>query len=168
MPVRFILLLSAVALLAACGSSSPAPNRVPGPDRTLFANIRASADLSIFAEALGAADLAETLSGPGPYTVFAPTDAAFAALPDDLRATLAQRGNPQRTNLLAYHLAPVRLLSSDFEGEVRSVHGAPLFLARNDSVSSVNRVELVRRDVPARNGVLHVIDVVLRPTGARE
>ena len=139
-----------------------------GAERTLFANVRAANNLTAFTEALGAAGLAETLSGPGPYTVFAPTDAAFAALPAELREAFRRRGNPQLANLLAYHLVPARIPSADFAGEVRSINGAPLVLVGGDSVATVNRTRLVLRDVPARNGVLHVIDVVLRPPGAQD
>lgn len=163
---RLTLLLT--VLFAGCRAPTPVPQNPPGPERTLFANIRASDDLTVFAEALGAAGLAETLSGPGPYTVFAPTNAALAALSEDLRAELSQRASPQRVNLLAYHLVPARLATKDFDGEVRSVHGAPLFLTLDDSAASVNRVRLVRRDLAARNGVLHVVDAVLRPPGAQE
>lgn len=177
LPALFFLLpvltrlLALFLFLTAIGCTSPTPPAATGtmsPNRTLFANLRAAEDLTVFTEALGAVGLAETLSGPGPYTVFAPTDAAFATLSEDLRAALTQRGNPVRANLLAYHLAPTRLAADDFDGEVRSINGAPLYLALDDSTATVNRQQLVRRDIPARNGVLHVIDVVLRPPGMQD
>lgn len=165
--LRQLTFLLVCAFGPACAPSSPPPpTGAMGADRTLFANIRAADNLAAFSEALGAAGLAETLSRPGTYTVFAPTDAAFAALPDEFRNLLARRGSPELGNLLAYHLVPSQLLAADFAGNVRSINGAPLLLALEDSVVTVNGHPLILRDVPARNGVLHVIDVVLQPPGA--
>ncbi len=161
--------LAAAFLLLLVGCARTGPPRAPaqGPDRTLLDNVRATGTLSSLAEALEASELAETLDGPGPYTLFAPTDDAFASLPDSLRSRMLA-ADPARYNLLAYHLVPARLVPSDFDGrDVRTLNGASLRIERRDSVSTVNRRPLLRT-LPARNGVLYVIDAVLMPPGAQE
>ncbi len=171
MPARLALCLLAALLLGGCASSSTtAPPRL-GPDRSLAENVRASGTLTTLAAALDEAGLSETLAGPGPYTLFAPTDAAFAALPER-EARLLESDGPEPYNLLAYHLVPVRLGPEAFDGRsVRTVNGAALVLAR-DSGLAVEGLTVEHRPVvgelPARNGVLYLIGAVLIPPGAQD
>ncbi len=161
MLVRSLPLLA--ALLAGC---APTPPRTDA-DRTLTEHVRGADRLTTLARALDGAGLAETLAGPGPYTLFAPTDAAFAALPAGERARLLEPGSPGR-GLLAYHLVPARLGAEDFDGRsVRTVHGAALSLAVRDSGLTVNRRPVLGRR-PARNGTLYLIGSVLLPPGAQD
>ncbi len=117
-------------------------------------------------QAIQAADLVETLHGPGPYTVFAPTDAAFAELPAGTVENLLQPENKdQLVELLTYHVVPGRLSSRDLSGmakSVETVQGSDVRVSGFNGVS-VNQIKVSTADVPADNGVIHVIDTVLMP-----
>ena len=117
------------------------------------------------AAALQAAGLVDTLKGPGPFTVFAPTDAAFAKLPaGTLDALLA---NPaQLRAVLTYHVVPGRVLAADVVGRssAPSVQGEPIRIAVSGGTVRLNGTATVAQaDVVATNGVIHVIDTVLLP-----
>ncbi|MEM6838409.1 MAG: fasciclin domain-containing protein [Cyanobacteria bacterium P01_C01_bin.120] len=115
--------------------------------------------------AVQAADLAGTLSAEGPYTVFAPTDDAFAALPEGvLDALLLPENKDTLTQILAYHVVPAEVPASAVEtGAVASVAGEDLNLVADGSGVMVNEATVVTADVMASNGVIHVIDSVLLP-----
>jgi uncharacterized surface protein with fasciclin (FAS1) repeats len=115
--------------------------------------------------AVQAAGLVDTLAGPGPFTVFAPTDAAFAKLP---RATLnALLANPDQLRaILTYHVVPGRVLAADVVGltSATSVQGEPISIAVQDGKVFLNgNSQVVTTDIPATNGVIHVIDTVILP-----
>src|SRR6056297_3385086 len=114
--------------------------------------------------AIDAAGLVETLSGEGPLTVFAPTDEAFAALPEGLvDALLLPENQETLAAILTYHVVPGTVLSTDLaEGEVETVEGQTVAVSLDDGVF-VNDAEVVTADVEASNGVIHVIDSVLLP-----
>jgi uncharacterized surface protein with fasciclin (FAS1) repeats len=115
------------------------------------------------AKALTAAGLVETLKGAGPFTVFAPTDAAFAKIPaDKLNALLADKA--ALTKVLTYHVVPGRIMAKDVKsGEVKTVQGQPLTIKAGKSGVMVNDARVVKTDVVASNGVIHVIDTVILP-----
>jgi uncharacterized surface protein with fasciclin (FAS1) repeats len=117
--------------------------------------------------AVQAAGLAETLSGPGPFTVFAPTDAAFAALPagavDDL---LKPENKDKLVSVLTYHVVPGKVMSGDIAGkvmDVATVQGSKVHIDATDGVK-VGSGTVVAADVAADNGVIHVIDAVIMPS----
>ncbi|MBZ6377742.1 hypothetical protein B5C34_03370 [Pacificimonas flava] len=116
--------------------------------------------------AVTAADLADTLSGPGPYTVFAPTDAAFEKLPAGTVEMLLQPENKDKlTEILTYHVVPGSYMAADLQGKTMmapTAAGAELSIDATDGVS-VNDASVVKADVKASNGVIHVIDTVLMP-----
>ena len=114
------------------------------------------------ATALKAAGLVDTLKGPGPFTVFAPTDAAFAKLPQDqLRALLADK--PKLTAVLTYHVVPGVVMSKDVKpGMVKTVQGSNLNVTTMGGVK-VNSANVTAVDIVADNGVIHVIDTVVLP-----
>ena len=114
--------------------------------------------------AFTAADLAETLSGMGPFTVFAPTDAAFAALPAGvLDALLLPENKEVLVKILTYHVVPASVLAADVtDGDVATVEGQTVKLSTADGVT-VNGAKVVTADVLASNGVIHAIDAVLVP-----
>lgn len=121
-------------------------------------------DFSTLLTALDAAALTETLSGDGPFTVFAPTNAAFAALPDGALAELL--ANPdQLAQVLTLHVVSGRALAADVVKltEVTTVQGQALAITTNDGVS-VGGAKVVAADVKANNGVIHVIDRVILPS----
>ena len=115
--------------------------------------------------ALTAAGLVETLQGEGPFTVFAPTDAAFAALPEGLLEKLLLPENVEvLKSILTYHVVAGKVLSTEVvAGDVPSVEGSNLTLATELGVK-VNDATVTQADVEATNGVIHVIDAVLVPS----
>ena len=112
--------------------------------------------------ALKTAGLIETLKGTGPFTVFAPTDAAFAKLPpDQLKALLADKA--KLTAVLTYHVVPGAVLSKDVKpGMVKTVQGTSINVTTTDGVK-VNGAKVTAVDIVADNGVIHVIDTVIVP-----
>lgn len=117
-----------------------------------------------FVSALQAANLTDTLTQPGPYTVFAPTDDAFAGLAEGAVDTIMS-DIPALTNLLLYHIVPGKLVAADvlYESELKSVKGARLKMQRVDDKPYINDAQILFTDVMAENGVIHVIDSVLLP-----
>ena len=112
--------------------------------------------------ALNAAGLVDTLKGPGPFTVFAPTDEAFAKIPKaDLDKLLANKAKLK--SVLTYHVVPGKVMSTDIKpGKVKSVQGAQLTISTAGGVM-VDKAKVVAADVAADNGVIHAIDTVLMP-----
>ena len=114
--------------------------------------------------ALKAAGLVDTLKGPGPYTVFAPTDAAFAKIPaDKLQALLDDK--EALTKVLLYHVVPGRYMASDVAAMemAETAEGQALDVKSDDNGVSVGSAKVVGTDIAASNGVIHVIDTVLIP-----
>ena len=111
--------------------------------------------------AVEAADLVETLQSPGPFTVFAPHDEAFAKLPPGTIKTLLQN-TPQLARILTYHVVPGKLMQADLEkiDSVNSVEGSPINLNFTDGFE-VKNATVVAADIEADNGVIHVIDNVI-------
>ena len=114
--------------------------------------------------AVQAAGLVDTLNGPGPFTVFAPTDDAFAALPPGLLDALLLPENKEvLTKILTYHVVPGAVMAADVkDGEVATVEGQNVTLSTADGVT-VNDAKVIQADVVADNGVIHVIDAVILP-----
>ena len=114
--------------------------------------------------AVGVADLGETLSSEGPFTVFAPTDEAFAALPDGLvDALLLPENKDVLTQILTYHVVAGQVMAADVtDGDVATVEGQTVALSTADGVT-VNGANVIIADVPASNGVIHAIDAVILP-----
>ena len=113
-------------------------------------------------KAIETAGLADTLKGAGPFTVFAPSDEAFAKLPQErLDALLADK--EALTKVLTYHVVPGKVMSSDVQpGEVQTKAGQALTVKKDDGVK-INDSRVVTADITASNGVIHVIDSVLLP-----
>ncbi|MGM0386705.1 MAG: fasciclin domain-containing protein [Actinomycetota bacterium] len=124
----------------------------------------ANPDFETLVAAVTAADLVETLSGDGPFTVFAPTDDAFDALPEGLLDALLLPENVDAlTSILTYHVLPAEVMSADVSaGEVATVEGSTIAITTDDGVM-VNDATVVATDVEASNGVIHVIDAVIVP-----
>jgi uncharacterized surface protein with fasciclin (FAS1) repeats len=122
----------------------------------------ADGNFKTLATALQAAGLVDTLKGPGPFTVFAPTDAAFAKVPKaDLDALLKDKA--KLTAVLTYHVVPGKVMAADVKaGKVKTVQGSELTVATSGGVT-VDNAKVVKADVVADNGVIHVIDTVVIP-----
>lgn len=112
--------------------------------------------------AVQAAGLVDTLKGPGPFTVFAPTDEAFAKIPKaDLDALLKDKA--KLTAVLTYHVVPGKVMAKDLKaGKVKTVQGGELTVSTTGGVK-VDNATVVKTDIAADNGVIHVIDTVVLP-----
>lgn len=142
-----------------------APDPAPTADAGTIVDVAAAnEDFSTLVAAVQAAGLAETLAGEGPFTVFAPTDDAFAALPAGLVDALLEEANRDvLVSILTYHVVPGEVTSSQITaGDVATVEGQTVTIGTDDGVT-VNDATVVIADVPASNGVIHAIDAVLVP-----
>lgn len=139
-------------------------------ENTLLA-VAEDAGLTTLRTAVAQAGLDETLSGPGPFTVFAPSDEAFNALPEGtLESLLEEENRDQLTKILTYHVIPSQVMSGDLSGEmtVETVQGQNLTVTAADGTVTLtdalgNTATVISADNEASNGVAHVIDAVLMP-----
>ena len=166
--------LAAALTLSACGSSETAtPVETPSVAETTVAETMlgtivevasTTEGFSTLVAAITAAGLGETLSGTGPFTVFAPTDDAFAALPEGvLDALLLPENSDLLVKILTYHVVSGQVNSADItDGDVPTVEGQTVAILTTDGVT-VNGAKVTTADVPASNGVIHVIDTVILP-----
>merc|ERR1712193_284686 len=123
-------------------------------------------DLSTLVTAVVAADLADTLSSPGPFTVFAPTNEAFGALPaGTLDSLLKPENKAQLADILTFHVLPAQVLSTDLKPEqvVKTVEGKELLVSIYKGDVYANKAKVIGADNLASNGVAHIIDGVLLP-----
>lgn len=173
---------AAALTLAACGGSSSAGDTAapaasptveaspsaatstPAAAGTIVDVAAANPDFSTLVAAVKAADLVETLSGTGPFTVFAPTDEAFDALPAGLLDKLLLPENKETlTKILTYHVLPAKVMAADVSaGEVATAEGSKVKITTDGGVK-VDDATVTATDVGASNGVIHVIDKVLVP-----
>ena len=117
--------------------------------------------------AVQAAGLVETLKGDGPFTVFAPTDDAFAALPEGtVESLLLPENKDQLVSILTYHVVPGKVMSTDLSDdmEATTVQGSPVTIDLDNGVM-VENANVTTADIEASNGVIHVIDAVILPEG---
>ena len=122
----------------------------------------AAGNFKTLATALGAAGLVDTLKGKGPFTVFAPTDEAFAKIPKaDLDALLKDK--TKLSAVLTYHVVAGKVMAADVKaGKVKTVQGSDLTVTTSGGVM-VDKAKVVKTDIVADNGVIHVIDTVIMP-----
>ncbi len=127
-------------------------------------------DFNTLVAAVTAAGLAETLQGEGPFTVFAPTDAAFAALPEGTVEALLEDPAGALTDILLYHVVAGKVMSGDLSDGMtaETVQGAPITVGIVDGVVTINEATVVVADIEASNGVIHVIDAVILPPAEEE
>ena len=156
-PSRALAALAlAVVFASGCATTAPEP-----------ANIADTAartpSLSTLNRLINEAGLAETLRGPGPYTVFAPSDEAFKAVPAKTMDELGKNKDLLKS-VLAYHVVPGKVTSAEVKnGSAKTVQGSDVALAKAGSFVTVEDAMVVQPDVAATNGVVHVIDRVLVP-----
>ena len=170
-PRRLVAGLAAGTLvLAACGSDSNDAEEVETTEAveeagTIVDVAVANGSFDTLVAAVTAADLVETLSSEGPFTVFAPTDDAFAALPDGLLDALLLPENVDALQaILTYHVLGAEVPSADVApGDVTTVQGEDITIAADGDTLTVNDATITAVDVEASNGVIHVIDSVLVP-----
>lgn len=190
--VAAVAAVAGLVVLSACGSDSndadeavatteaPAATEAPAEDDmtetteggedmeeagTIVDVAVANGSFETLVAAVAAADLVETLSSEGPFTVFAPTDDAFAALPEGLVDCLLLEENVDALSaILTYHVVAGDVMSTDLtDGPVATVQGEEITVDLTDGVALNESVTVVAADVEASNGVIHVIDGVLVP-----
>ncbi len=127
-------------------------------------------DFSTLVSAVKAAGLVDTLSGTGPFTVFAPTNAAFAKLPaETLKSLLLPENKQKLADILTYHVVPGEVMAKDVKpGSVTTVNGADFTVSTENGDVIItdgqgNKSKVTKTDIVASNGVIHVIDTVLLP-----
>jgi uncharacterized surface protein with fasciclin (FAS1) repeats len=126
----------------------------------------AAGQFKTLAAALGAAGLVDTLKGPGPFTVFAPTDEAFAKLPAGTVESLLKPENKDKlVSILTYHVVPGRVMASDVVKlkKAKTVQGQAATVKVVGSEVRIDNAKVVKTDIAASNGVIHVIDSVILP-----
>lgn len=158
------LSLVAMTLVALFGLPPASGDAQAAPAADLVDTAIAAGNFSTLVTAVQAADLVDTLKGEGPFTVFAPTDAAFAALPEGTLDTLL--ANPdQLRDVLLYHVVSGKLMAADVAelASAETVQGGHVAITHQDGEVRVNSARVVTADVEASNGVIHVIDAVLIP-----
>lgn len=189
---QFIFAAAASVLtLAACApAETPAPSVEPpaveepvvepvaeepaaAPAQTIVDIAAGNPDFSTLVAAVQAAGLAETLAGPGPFTVFAPTNEAFAALPEGtLDSLLLPENKDQLTQILTYHVVAGKVMAADVPAAdagvaTSTVAGLDLSVRKEaDGSVMVNEATVTTADIEASNGVIHVIDTVVLPRAA--
>jgi uncharacterized surface protein with fasciclin (FAS1) repeats len=134
------------------------------PQQNIVEIAVAAGNFNTLVTAVQAAGLVEVLSGEGPFTVFAPTDEAFAKIPAaDLQALLADR--EKLTAILTYHVVPGRVLASDVVGleTAATVNGKSVSITTNQDGVRIDGARVTATDIMASNGVIHVIDTVILP-----
>ena len=158
-------LMWAIALSVLAGAWGPVTAE-PATQKDIVDTAVAAGSFKTLAAALQAAGLVDTLKGDGPFTVFAPTDAAFAKLPPGtLDGLLKPENKGKLTAILTYHVVPGRILAPRL-GEMHSaatVNGAPLAIRSEKGKVTVGGAHVVQSDIACSNGVIHVIDTVLLP-----
>ncbi|ALB41504.1 fasciclin [Anabaena sp. WA102] len=158
----------------AFAESQPAPmGNKPHTSKTKVGTIidvaSGNSSFKTLVAAIKAAGLVETLSGQGPFTVFAPTDAAFAALP---KGTLEKLLKPENkgtlVKILTYHVVSGAVYAKDIKpGDVKTVEGQPVNIKAKKGVVYVGNAKVTKTDVKASNGVIHVINKVLLPPNVK-
>jgi uncharacterized surface protein with fasciclin (FAS1) repeats len=135
-------------------------------DKDIVDTAVAARSFKTLAKALQAADLVETLKGAGPFTVFAPTDEAFAKLPaGTLDALLKPENKPKLQRILTSHVIAGKVMAADVvkTSSVKAVSGNTLTIASRDGGVTVDGAKVMKTDIAATNGVIHVINSVILP-----
>ena len=156
------LFITSLSLAGTVALASPAPAQ----QKDIVDTAVAAKSFTTLAKALTAADLVATLKGPGPFTVFAPTDEAFAKLPaDTLNNLLKPENRAMLRRVLTYHVVPGKVMASDVVkvSSAKAVSGDTLSIKASGGVVTVDKARVVKTDISASNGVIHVVDTVLLP-----
>jgi uncharacterized surface protein with fasciclin (FAS1) repeats len=181
--IALCVVVPVLAFASACGddddgstatSETPAatatPTATPGAAaEDIVALAQANPDLSTLVDAVTAADLAETLQADGPYTVFAPTNDAFAAVGDNALTRLLRPANQdQLAEILTYHVVPDEAMAADLQDgqTLTTVQGDKLEVSVDGETVTIGGATVTQPDVDASNGIVHVIDAVLMPPEA--
>ena len=163
----FVLSLAAVVGLVAIATSFAAEGKAKRKmGKDIVDTAVAAGNFKTLATALKAADLVETLKGKGPFTVFAPTDEAFAKLPEGTVADLLKPENKKKlAGILTYHVVAGKVMAADVVKltEAATVQGSKVSIKVTDGKVKVDAANVVKTDIACSNGVIHVIDAVILP-----
>ncbi len=174
---KFIAMFATVALVATvglaivgCGGEEPtttsaAPATTEAAAMDIVDTAVAAGSFTTLASLLEAAGLVETLKGTGPFTVFAPTDDAFAKVPQETLDQLAADPDGALADVLTYHVVSGKVMAADVTDglEADTVQGSPVKFMVKDGSVMINDANIVQTDIEASNGVIHVIDTVILP-----
>jgi uncharacterized surface protein with fasciclin (FAS1) repeats len=178
-----VLLLAGPVFLVGCGDKTPPitdgdrseqpattsetePEQPAEQAKDIVDTAAASDDFKTLVAAVKAAGLVETLKGDGPFTVFAPTDAAFGKLPEGtLDELLKPEAKDKLTSILTYHVVPGKVLAADVVTlkSAKTVQGAEVAIAVEGQKVKVDGANVTATDIECTNGVIHVIDAVIQP-----
>ena len=167
--IWMVAALATVFTVPALASAQNASTKDKKPKKNIEQVAVEAGSFNTLVAAVKAAGLVETLSGPGPFTVFAPTDAAFAKLPaGTVEALLADK--EKLTSILTYHVVSGKVMAADIVkangATPNTVNGLPLDIVVRGGKVYVNGINVVTADVQASNGVIHIIDAVILPQAA--
>jgi len=165
------VLIVALLLCAGCTQpvtppATPTPTATPVPEmKDIVQTAVADGRFTTLVAAVQAADLAPTLSSPGPFTVFAPTDDAFKKLPEGTVETLLKDPKGQLSQILLYHVVPGKLMAADVVNQTNltTAQGKQLTVKVENQTVMVDGATIVITDIETKNGVIHVIDSVMIP-----
>lgn len=164
-------MLKAVAigtLAVVLTGTTPTTTSVQAQEKDIVDTAVSAGSFKTLAAALQAADLVTTLKGAGPFTVFAPTDEAFAKLPAGTVENLLKPENKAKLRrLLTYHVVSGKVMASDVVKlrSAKAVSGDTVKIATRDGGVTVDQANVVKTDIGASNGVIHVLDAVIMPKG---
>jgi uncharacterized surface protein with fasciclin (FAS1) repeats len=155
--------LAAIAATFALAVTASADHH--GAKKDIVDTAAGNADFSTLVAAVKAAGLVDTLKSKGPFTVFAPTNAAFAKLPKGTVESLLKPENKAKlVSILTYHVVAGKVMAADVKaGKVKSVEGSMITVATEGGVT-VDKAKVVKTDIKTSNGVIHVIDTVIMPS----
>lgn len=161
-----VLLISTILMVGVClaGSNSMDASKDASSAADIVDTAVAAGNFQTLVSAVEAAGLVDTLKGEGPFTVFAPTDEAFAKIPQDqLESLLANK--TQLTAVLTYHVVAGKVMSTDLTDDmaVATVQGENVTINLDEGSVMVNDAKVVQADIECSNGVVHAIDTVLMP-----
>jgi uncharacterized surface protein with fasciclin (FAS1) repeats len=159
-----LLSLAAAALVALPAATATAQSSTPTPTKDIVTTAVEAGSFKTLAAALEAAGLVATLQGKGPFTVFAPTDAAFAKLPAGTVEALL-KDKEKLTAILTYHVVPGKVEAKDVVklSSAKTVNGQSVTIKVMDGMVHIDGATVTKADIGASNGVIHVIDTVILP-----
>jgi uncharacterized surface protein with fasciclin (FAS1) repeats len=141
------------------------------PEKSIIDNLSAEGSFTTLIKALQAADLIETLKGAGPFTVFAPNDAAFARLPKGMLDDLLKPENKAKlASILTYHVMPGKFTAAEVEKmkQLNTLNGQKLIFTTGGNIKAVDNAKVLKADVTCSNGLIHVIDTPVIPKPAEQ
>ncbi len=162
---RIFAVATLLGVLAVLGSTATVPARgADQPEKDIVDTAVGADQFTTLAKAIQAAELVDTLKGKGPFTVFAPTNEAFAKVPKEKLDALL-KDKKALAGVLTYHVVPGRVMAADVVmlDSAKTAQGKSLNIVAKDGKVTINGVNVIKTDIVCKNGVIHVIDAVILP-----